>query len=796
MKTTQFLLIFLFMISPALALTAPGKIPLKAMPNEVFAGSTVAVLPDSGKTYLYEAPILFTAEFDGKPIALTSITKYSVTFVVPMSSTFGEHTISVAVNDGPYGEAKLTVKKRSSSQDTIANGSEKDPKKQYGDPIDAGKDPIGRERGGEVINPSGGYGNTPIVPCDSLHRIDGKFTDSVVGIRKEWSGIIPQTGRFSNLYLDYCDKTRTLYLMNDWYLATEQPDSSSCYNLFVFYTGGGAESWEIRVYHNLAKGTKVIRNGVDVSKDTNYVIGGQYGFNPSPMFPQPHTMYEFGIRTLPGNFFLPTLCDPVRPVGPKTICDESGYGLITDPTYFYGELGNNGVSIRQDSRYIPLSGVAGLTIDPIVFGGNLGSTSSTIRSMGNPASTVQCNGQHEIDGAFSTFANGYVEWSKTPYAKGKYSNLYAEYCNGTLYILNDWVLGIEEPDKMNCYNLFELFTAGGKEHWGIYVYHSISKGIRVFLNGKDVSSDSNIVKGGKFGFDVSPIMPDKKHTIYEFGVKASEGSWHLFLADPGPSSFCDGSNESIPRISNLTIGAKIPGANSFQSNIQASYFDTTHIAFATTQNAGEWGGNRFRATLKYDPTLFYPLQAVRGSGQNVASVFKKMTSKITQPGVFQIDAEVDNGFTSSGDLFVLSGIPLAGRDSISEISGIVELGNSAVYMRSTAIQPIRISAYSKNPVTRGLVFGNNSAILSATVSPNPLNCSDRLTLSFTLNQEAVVRIQIIDVLGNVIYSAPESKYSAGEQNIGINAGFKQIGTYCMRISTTCETVGIPFIIKE
>jgi len=400
--------------------------------------------------------------------------------------------------------------------------------------------------------------------------------------------------------------------MNDWFLATNEVDSNSCYNLFQFYTGGGEEYWEIRVYHSTKKGIKVIRNNVDVTDDTNIVKNGKYGFSSSLLKEESHTLYEFAIKVKPGAFFFPTLCDPVRNVGPQLICEENGYGLIQEPYLYGGELNKNGSNLRKHVRYIPLSGIHGMVTEPNIFTGYFVKDTSFIRIPGNDGKINVCNKSHTIDGKFTKIDENNTEWQHCNPAIGKYSNLYAEYCNGKLYILNDWILGTHEPDERNCYNLFELFTGGGKEHWGIFVYHNIEKGIKVFLNGKDVSNDTNYVEAGKFGFDISPLKQDSAHTIYEFSIKASEGDWHLFLCDPSPSSFCDDNPNLPPRLFDNNLGIREydklnpgnPGDHHPIINIQNG--KSVSLGFGTSVDTKNWYCRKYKVVINYNKNNFLP----------------------------------------------------------------------------------------------------------------------------------------------------------------------------------------------
>ncbi len=512
------------------------KIVVQCIPSIVENGSVLAVIPtDALDNFSADPPREFNGYIDDAKVPLLEISRRKVTMIIPEYTTVGMHTVRICVNDGKWAETLFSVVSNDILPDTIVKGSERDRTKQYGNPEDQ-RNPKVLKPGVTVRNPPGGHGNYPEIPCDSLHIVDGYFTKDVVQNRNEWSGVVPLKGKFSYLYLDFCNKTRTLYLMNDWILGNGLYDSNSCYNLFEFATGGGREKWEIRVYHSIARGMKVIRNGKDVSLDSNYVVSGRSGYSSSPNDTTKHTMYEFGLHVESGVFYMPAQDDPYRPAaGPAitTFCDDKGDGLVREPRFYTATLDEQGCTVQQYNRYITPSGVAGLTTEPSIIRGDV--KGDTIRYSTDEERTNNsqvCNGTIVIDGEFTS-----GEWLGWEPAHGAYSDLYAKYCNGTLHILNDWVLATEEPDAQDCYNLFELYTANGKEQWGIYVYHSKLKGIRVIRNGIDVSRDSNYVYSGAYGWGTSTRFK-ANHTIYEFAIKAGEGTWMMFLADPGPRSFC------------------------------------------------------------------------------------------------------------------------------------------------------------------------------------------------------------------------------------------------------------------
>lgn len=544
------------------------RIDTKALPPSVEVNNVLHIVPLAlEKNFAANPPRRFYVFIDDVPVPISDYNQYKVSFIVPSTLSKGEHTVKVCVEDGRWTLTTFTI------VDSIINEStpypdEPDPQKQYGTKKpDYSLNPLVRKPGKTVNNPSGGWNNVPKEDCDKLHKQDGLFTSDIYNKKNEWNDIIPLKGRFSYLYLDYCPTSGVLYLLNDWVLGNSNYDSSSCYNLFKFSTGDGREKWEIRVFHSIIKGIKVMRNNIDVSNDTNYVLGGGYGFSSSPNDTTPHTIYEFAIKAETGVFYMPAQDDPYRPAqGPSTftVCDDNGiegWGLVREPNFYTAVLDRNGTNIFQYKRYITPHGIEGLEVEPNVIRGISRGDSIEYEVDGRIGKNQKCNYITEIDGNFS---NG--EWEGWIPASGRFSDLYAKFCDGKLHILNDWVLATEEPNNSTCYNLFELYTGNGTEQWGIYVYQDKKKGIKVFRNGVDVSSDSLFVQNGTYGWNRSPRL-SSEHTIYEFVINAKEGGWLLFLADPGPSSFCTSNITSV--------------------NHNDNRYDNSYVLVRNTQNMNE-----------------------------------------------------------------------------------------------------------------------------------------------------------------------------------------------------------------
>jgi len=776
MKTKIFTLLFCFLLIFA---GAKSQMILKSIPESGHPGIQILIMED-GTSYFKRH--LIDVIWDNTTSIISEVILKNddiISLRIPQNASIGFHTIKIIMDDNFEGVVPFEVTTKPETGDDQIDGTDPDPDTQRGDPIWAGKNPQPIKPGTPVYNPSGGYPEGHNIPCDMLHMIDGVMTDSVYQDKKEWSGIYPLPGRFSYLYLDYCDVTKTMYVLNDWFNGTGRYDSNSCYNRFEFKTGGGLEQWELRVFHSYNKPVEVFRNGINVSDDTNFVIAGRYGYEETILVDSAHTIYEFGIKVISGVFFMPVQHDPYSPPEGPTIlvvCDDDGYGLVPEPTILTGVIGSSGVTSSRNDRYIPIQGVAGLVLEPFSFSGDLWSNSSTIRITGENTVTNYCSGNHIIDGLFSE-----GEWINSQPAQGTYSNLYADYCDGILYILNDWFLATEEPDEMNCYNLFELYTGNASEHWGIYVYHDINKGIKVFRNGEDVSNDSNIVIGGKFNFDKSPLV-DTPHTIYEFGIRASEGNWHLFMCDPGPASFCDTDKRPAPRRINTKTGIRKDindPSGTHDDIINVDSVQNIELIIGTTDITSDWFSRKFEAYIQTSEGLF-EIEDIYLPNSALISDDLDLTYEKLSDALYKVTGISKSNFQNSGDLFAINATVSKNLGGINkELKVNLELSN-----RTTVMRTIEIPKVQFNIISDVLDFNQNIKLIdNLHLYPNPNLNSPVTTLQFSLKNDASITFELIDIKGNRQIIAESFTYTSGRNQVQINTENLISGSYFLRLKT-------------
>ena len=142
---------------------------------------------------------------------------------------------------------------------------------------------------------------------------------------------------------------------------------------------------------------------------------------------------------------------------------------------------------------------------------------------------------HTSDGMF-----GVGEWDGVTPAVGRFTNAYFDYCDGFLYILNDWIYNPERKVRPDCYNLFNAFTGNGQEQWELKVYGSGL--VEASLNGNLLAQPNAT---GAVGFGTSPLRPNQNHTIFELAFAASSGSFGVQLHDPGPRFGCEILEEEV-----------------------------------------------------------------------------------------------------------------------------------------------------------------------------------------------------------------------------------------------------------
>jgi len=782
---------------------------LSVFPNPAYAGDLVSLVIK--ESIFQSGPrVKHIVKVGSIEAEIVNVSGKIITFRVPIETNAGDVLVSHEYESGDIDPITtiMTIRNGAMSQSALPDGINPDPSSQYGKPIEAGKNPSGLPRGPVVYNPPGGHSNTPYENCTPMHIIDGVFSGRVSGSKQEWSDIIPIQGKFSNLYMDYCAETGMLYVLSDWSKTSKQPDASTCFSYFEMVTGDGAEHWEIKINNNVRNGYTIKKNGIDVSKDPDIVIGADYSFSSSPLASFSHTIYEFAIKVKPGNFILPVYSNPVESFGPIVRCNSTHFGLVKDPSYFHGVLSSNGIELRRDERYVPLAGAAGLTTEPMVIAGTLGNSGSRIGRSGSVNPVLNCLSKHEIDGKFTRFPDSTKEWSSVRAASGRFSDLYADYCDGTLYILNDWVLGSEEPDKENCYNLFELTTGNGSEHWGIFVYHSLRKGIRVFLNGNDVSNDISIVKGGKFGMDVS-ARDKSPHTVYEFGIKANEGAWKMFFCDPGPSSFCDNENANIPRgiqsnqtgfsnVDNQSICREMPfnffGSNTIinpiliDNKIDSSDKNESVIVLRTFDDASDWGGSVYEVNLQFEDGYLIPHDVTINPALSIAKNMHIRSKQIIGKTLKAI-IDAPDGLTNSGELLRIICKSDDFMKDTTMITGVVNIRNESRIMRTVPVQ----NGYAINERR----FSGNANEMHANIIPITNKEGDFLKVAFTMLDADHLTIKVYDESGRVVRSLPKKYYMFGDhtEQLSLNGLHKGM-LYVMFTTSSGKSVTVPFVNKD
>lgn len=763
------------------------EINILNIPQTCFPGSVMLLIEETPKYFNRQLIDLKLDNVSRLDLLLDKKSTY-IKIKLPLDLGEGKHQLEVDLDDQIFGNVNFEIIYQDSIPSDI-NGLDPDPETQNGKPKNLGANPQPIKRPSETFNPSGGYLNTPY-DCSKLHIIDGEFTDIDSLNYSEWHAIIPLKGQFSNLYLDYCSNTGTLYVMNDWVLGNGNYDTATCYNLFEFMTNNGAEHWYVKVYNSSARGVEVTLNGIDVSNDSNIVLGGSYGYHPSPLDTNPHTMWEFGLKAKEGLYVMRLYEDECRVTiiepNVKIICDEQkpGWGLVQAPETIVGYLDNIGINARADYKYIPPAGAAGLVTEPTEYSGEVSSNSISLYANGKFAGTNNCGSPHLIDGKFSEIDDSTKEWENVKFATGKYSHLYADYCDGILYILNDWILANNEPYEKNCYNLFELYTGNGEEHWGIYVYHNPEKKVKVFRNGIDVSNDTTIFINGLHSFDVSP-NDTNKHSIYEFGLYAMEGGWNLYFCDPGPSSFCDEDPESAPRLRNYKFGLRSnkldePGFHTpileIDTNHFVLYYGTKELLDSIFFKEFVLSFNYENATIKIDSIQF---------NEQFSNLNNALAYDINnlQEGGSELIVKSNSNLVGSGDLFAIYFTLDNMEFDNAKLQTTTLLSNLTTNLFKITLPNLNLNNISSI---------SDFPIKTLSYYPNPVY-NDILYINLHFNILCDVEIQLFDITANSI-NLLKAYNEIGYKNYNLNLNKFSSGEYFIKIKANDDVIAFPIII--
>ena len=771
--------ILIFILFTASYVFSQGnKIPLFSDDLSVKVGEEITVRTKPDSTFLYDVPVLYTLIWnDNIPITPKIISKSELKFTVPNDVILNNYNkLTIDVDDGPNGEIFFyVIPKEDISLDSLIKGDDPNPDTQNGTTHNLGDDPKPITNNPITIsNPSGGHNKPSGVPCQSLHNIDGTFTRFEDSQYNEWSGIIPQRGKFSRLYIDFCDST--MYLLNDWHLADSLPHST-CYNLFEFYTGSGKQHWKIKIFQDLNKPMEVYLDGVEVSNDTNVVIGGLAGFDVSPQTDYEHTIYEFAVKVIPGTFYIPSLGDPVMPLFPKTICDENGYGIVRDPNMFVGNFGRDGTTLKRYKRYIPISEIPGLIKEPNYIIGNLGDELCYRYSQESNDKCTKCiENRHIVDGEFSE-----NEWTSTP-AVGKYSDFYAEYCDSIVYVLNDWKVANLEADSRSCYNLFEMFSGSGSEHWGIYVYQDKEKGIKVFRNGVDVSDSSYFVEGGAYGFK-SKEETDEANAIYEFGIRTLPGDFMLFLADPGPSSFCDEDYKRRPAPRDISHDVSFSSSDvpEINKNGLSEYFgDTLTLSLDSKFNVNDFNSiiiENFEIEVRYNKYHFFPfVEAIKTKTDcnDCLDIEINEDEYNNHFNILKIISTLDSQITVN-DMIEIPGMLLAFYDTVSSLSTNIKLKNKTSILYNLELDDFNLKSIAKTKISELLIES------FSLINKSNLLIYDNLELKVHTNNSNPIYIKIYNELGQLVDQFNIPEITVGINKLNFNFSEYNTGLYYIKL---------------
>ena len=146
-----------------------------------------------------------------------------------------------------------------------------------------------------------------------------------------------------------------------------------------------------------------------------------------------------------------------------------------------------------------------------------------------------CSGPATVDGAFTGWKDGEdglgSEWFGVKPIAGKFARMFVcQRSQGTLHVLNDWLLRDDADICPDMYNRFRFLAGGGLQSWEVRVYGDDR--VEVTLDGAPMHNGA----AGRYSYGSSPLQ-DKKHTIFEFVLPGVlQGNLVMTGCDPASAS--------------------------------------------------------------------------------------------------------------------------------------------------------------------------------------------------------------------------------------------------------------------
>jgi hypothetical protein len=221
-----------------------------------------------------------------------------------------------------------------------------------------------------------------------------------------------------------------------------------------------------------------------------------------------------------------------------------------------------------------------------------------------------------------------------------------------------------------------------------------------------------------------------------------------------------GKTWSVPKVVN---DDKKSGVHNFYSNISVNKRGIIAITWYDRRNAPTSGTGSFEYL-----TDFYMGVSYDGGLSFINVPVSSM------PSIFSEIGDINNGFgIGEYNAFMMDEDFAYPVWADSRVGG----GNLNVYMAKVRIYP--------NPfVSVEEVFNLNSEIVINSISPNPVN--ETFNLNFTITNDEEIKIDIIDLSGNIVYSMDKNLYQAGTHFLNINSSVFNPGNYFVRLSTNKE----------
>ena len=206
-------------------------------------------------------------------------------------------------------------------------------------------------------------------------------------------------------------------------------------------------------------------------------------------------------------------------------------------------------------------------------------------------------------------------------------------------------------------------------------------------------------------------------------------------------------------------------------DVRGEVDDTISVPLRLTRDISGLGIDSWSGTLGFNPAMLYPVGVdITGTASEEMEVRWSF-----DPALGRVRMHADSGqLTAREELLRVRLLVLVGDDTLTALQPAdLRFSHPAVWLRTLQAGSFALEGYCLADGRR-LIRSSSGMVLGPTI-PNPVR--DRTSLSFTLAEDRIVRLSLLDARGREIAILVDGMRSAGRHEHVFDAGALAPGTY-------------------